>query len=581
MNVNRPQAQPEVATSASTAPPRPTNRPATSSIQPITPQRPSNTGLRAAGKAVSSPHDLQAGAVVANRYLVERVIGEGNVSLVVAAKNLDLGELVALKILKPEMLTQPGALARFGREAKASVQIRTEYAGAVYDVGQLPDGTPFLVMEFLDGVDLGQFVATSGALTVSELVETVLQICEALAIAHSKGIIHRDLKPENLFRIAKADGMFVVKVIDFGISKSTLAGNVFGANLAATENLGGVSGTPYYMAPEQMSASTNIDARADIWALGICMYELLTGMVPFPGNSFAELCTHVLASPAPDVRAVRDDVPWELAHAITKCLEKDPNARYANVAELAAALYPFSPKRARLNAERAVAILKAAGMADVNLAIDSIAPPHSSPSMPSIPRTRSGISNIDTGAQSRPSLPGFSSGSSPGARTGNTNPDLRIGTTNPGAGQALEAMPPQPSGVGRLLPVLIGASLALAAVLSIAYFMVLRSGKSETAAAPSAATMAAPTAPKDLKTSVANAPTVAQAPQEAAPVAAPQPAANTAAQPIATTVAAAPPPAARPAAPAWGTWQPPPKKTAAPTATAAPKGKSDEPDLGY
>jgi serine/threonine-protein kinase len=566
-------------------------------------------------KVVNSPHDLQQGAIVANRYVVDRVIGEGNVSLVVAAKNLDLGELVALKILKPEMLTQPGALARFGREAKASVQIRSEYAAAVYDVGQLMDGTPFLVMEFLDGLDMERHVASRGALEVPECIECILQVCEALAIAHSKGITHRDIKPENLFRIERANGMFVTKVIDFGISKAALVGSVFGANLAATESAG-VSGTPYYMSPEQVSASANVDMRTDIWSLGVVMYELLTGSVPFPAESFAELCSLVLTQPAPDVRVMRHDVPFEVAETIRRCLEKDPKARYQNVAELAVALYPFSPKRARLNAERAVAVLKAAGMADVNLSIESIMPGPdsnpSAPSMPSIPRARSSISGVSgIGRTSNTPFPidmaVTTPGSTPGSKPSGAPSAAPSAPSRPGAWAQGDSHtpPPQPqSAISRVAPILIGASLALAAAMSIAYFVVIKRKPLDDTNAIS------PSAALDNRTPPGRAPQRAGASTEVAattPVATTPPTATAAAPPTSTAVAqstagagattqvpAAPPtPVAQPGAQAgaqggapkaW-TWTPPPQqpRPAAPpaaTATAKPKNNA-EPDLGY
>jgi serine/threonine protein kinase len=205
----------------------------------------------------------------------------------------------------------------------------------VIDVGELENGTPYMVMEFLEGDDLGAILQQEGPLSVEQAVDFVLQACEAIAEAHGHGIIHRDLKPSNLFCIRHADGRLSVKVLDFGISK-----------IRASET----SGTwvlPLYMTPEQMAAAHDVDVRADIWALGATLFELLTGRSPFEGIHRAELRAKVASEPPPPVRQCRPDAPLGIETVISKCLAKDRKNRYLSVAELAAALAPFAPKHAQ------------------------------------------------------------------------------------------------------------------------------------------------------------------------------------------------------------------------------------------
>ena len=316
---------------------------------------------------------VAVGDVINGRYLVERELGIGGVGIVYAARNIELDEQVALKFLRNEAMTDTGIVARFAREAKAAVSMKSEYVATVYDVGMLPNGVPFFVMEYLEGKNFTAVLEERGSLAPQEAAEYTLQVCEALAMAHSKGIVHRDIKPDNLMLTERATGMHIVKVLDFGISKAALTGQLFGENLpmVTTSNL---MGTPMYMSPEQVRCQDNVDVRCDVWSLGMVLYEMITGSVPFHATTVPELCAAILEAQPDPIEAFRRDVPSGLSEVIYKCLEKDANKRFQNIAELAMALLPFAPKRARLCAERAVSVLAATGRISSNMKIESTAP---------------------------------------------------------------------------------------------------------------------------------------------------------------------------------------------------------------
>ncbi len=290
------------------------------------------------------------GDVLAGKYRIERVLGEGGMGVVVAATHLDLHQRVALKFLKPEALENKEIVARFAREARAAAKIQSEHVARVIDVGTLETGSPYMVMEYLEGRDLGAVLEERGAIPAVEAVGYVLQACEALAEAHAAGIVHRDLKPANLFLAARAGQRTVVKLLDFGISKST--GKPDEVSLTRTT---AVMGSPQYMSPEQMTSAKLADARSDIWALGVMLYQLITGDPPFIAETMPEMIAAVLMQqPAtPDVAKC----PPELSAVLLRCLEKAPAKRYQTVAELALALTPFAPPEQRVSAERASRVL--------------------------------------------------------------------------------------------------------------------------------------------------------------------------------------------------------------------------------
>jgi tRNA A-37 threonylcarbamoyl transferase component Bud32 len=303
---------------------------------------------------------VEIGDVLAGKYRVERILGVGGMGVVVAAHHLILDEKVAIKFLLPDMLSNQEVVVRFAREAKAAVKIKSEHVARVIDVGSLDTGAPFIVMEYLDGTDLSAWLRDRGAQSIEQAVEFLLQACEAIAEAHALGIVHRDLKPANLFVIRRADGLLSIKVLDFGISKMTVLG-ASGTDMSMTKTSTSM-GSPLYMAPEQMASSRDADRRADIWALGAILYELLSGRVPFSGTTLPEVCFKIATAPPDPLRTSRPDVPASLEAVIHRCLEKDRERRYHNVAELAVGLLPFAPSRARGSIDRISRTIQSAGM---------------------------------------------------------------------------------------------------------------------------------------------------------------------------------------------------------------------------
>jgi len=301
-----------------------------------------------------SPADMPVaiGDVLAGKYQVERVLGVGGMGVVVAARHMQLEQKVALKFLLPQAMQSSEAVERFKREARSAVRLRSEHVAKVIDVGELATGAPYMVMEFLEGADLSEVVRATGAISIEEAVAFVLQACEAIAEAHALGIIHRDLKPQNLFVTRRVDGKPLVKVLDFGISKTIDTQS--GMALTRTSS---IMGSPLYMSPEQMRSSKSVDQRSDIWALGVILYELLTGRVPFEAEAIPELCLKVVQDPVVPPKALRVEVPDALSAVVCQCLAKSPADRFANVAHLAAALEPFTIA-GRGSAERIAATLK-------------------------------------------------------------------------------------------------------------------------------------------------------------------------------------------------------------------------------
>lgn len=303
---------------------------------------------------------VSPGEVIAGKYRVERVLGEGGMGVVVAAHHLQLDEKVAIKFLLPGALTSTEVVSRFVREARAAVKIKSQHVARVIDVSQLEDGSPYMVMEYLDGMDLSEWLEKRGPLAVAQAVDFVLQACDALAQAHVLGIVHRDLKPANLFRVKSPDGSDLIKVLDFGISK--MQSQEGSHSLTRTNAL---MGSPFYMSPEQLMASKTVDARSDIWSIGIILFELLAGRPPFHAEAITELAIKIANEPPPALSGNRPDVPKGVVDAIAKCLEKQREARFADVGELATALAPFGSKQSLGLAERIVRTVGRAGSLDV------------------------------------------------------------------------------------------------------------------------------------------------------------------------------------------------------------------------
>jgi len=295
------------------------------------------------------------GVVVAGKYRVERPLGEGGMGIVVAATHLGLEQHVAIKFLLPEAARNKIAVERFLREARVAAMVKSEYVARVHDVGTLDDGVPYIVMEHLDGSDLGKLIGRSGALPVPETSEIALQACEALAEVHAAGIVHRDLKPSNLFVTRRADGSPVVKLLDFGISKLTIGAQDSSPDpgLTATTT---IMGSPSYMSPEQLKSTKEVDPRTDVWSLGAVLFEALSGKQAFAGDSVPQVCAMIASEKPASLSHLRPGLPADLVRAIEGCLEKDPDKRISLV-NLAAVLARTAPQRARPLLERIEATL--------------------------------------------------------------------------------------------------------------------------------------------------------------------------------------------------------------------------------
>ncbi len=286
----------------------------------------------------TAPSPLQLGDVLLGKYRVERVLGKGGMGMVLAVRHLTLGELFAVKVMLPEMLTNPLAVRRFLREAQASARLRGEHVARVHDVGTFENGVPYMVLEYLEGSDLDRLLVSRGVLSVGEAAGYVFQVCEALVEAHGQGIVHRDLKPPNLFLTRRPNGSPCIKVLDFGISKDVSEADKNSPKLTQT---GSVMGSPQYMSPEQMVDSKNVDARCDIWAMGIILYELVTGTMPFHAETMPEIVAKVLSTQPLPPSQVRAGVTPAFDAVVARCIEKNRNNRFQSAQEFMTALKPF------------------------------------------------------------------------------------------------------------------------------------------------------------------------------------------------------------------------------------------------
>ncbi len=275
------------------------------------------------------------GMLLRGKYRVESLLGNGGMGVVVLALHLDLERRVAIKILHADLRENAELVERFVREGRAASRIEGAHVARVFDVDRLEDGTPFLVMEYLEGQDLSFVRKSQTPLPIAKAVEYVLQACSGVSLAHAAGVIHRDVKPANLFLTKMPGGNTMVKVLDFGISK--LSGGS-GASEPSVTRTTIVMGSVEYMSPEQMLSTRNVDARTDVWALGVVLFELVTAAPPFNGENTTQICAHVMSQPALKPRSLRPDLPPALEEIIMRCLEKERDRRYATVDELSTAL---------------------------------------------------------------------------------------------------------------------------------------------------------------------------------------------------------------------------------------------------
>lgn len=340
---------------------------------------------------------VSPGTVLAGKYRVERVLGRGGMGIVVEARHLVLDERKALKFLLTEYVQNAEACERFVREAKAAVKIKSEHIARVSDVGMLETGAPYMVMEFLDGSDLARLIHNRGVLPIPEAIDFIIQGCEAIAEAHAYGIVHRDLKPANLFLTTRPDGMPLVKVLDFGISK------MMGPDAAHLTRTAASMGSALYMSPEQMQQTRSVDQRTDIYALGISLFELIGGSQPFLAETMPQLVARVLTGTPTPLRELRPEVPEHLAQVIARAYERDQTTRYQTIAELVAALAPYAPARSQAVVDQ---ISRMAGM-DPPVVGRASSPPE----MPGFQRASPVPETpIPTAAQGQPNTTGWAAG---------------------------------------------------------------------------------------------------------------------------------------------------------------------------
>ncbi len=277
---------------------------------------------------------LTVGAKLGERYELVRQLGTGGMGVVWLAKHVELGTYVAIKALRPEVMADKEAVTRFDREARAAASLRGPHVARILDVGRADDATPFIVMEYLEGQDLGAEIATNGPFPIADAIEYVIEACEAMIEAHERGIIHRDLKPENLF-LAREGASRTIKILDFGISRFSAPGEM---RVTQTQSS---FGTPLYMSPEQVRSTKNVDERTDIWSLGVIFYELVTGEPPFSGETPTAVAVAITIDKLVPLRTKREDVPEELDAVVSRALEKEPEKRVQTMRDLADALRPF------------------------------------------------------------------------------------------------------------------------------------------------------------------------------------------------------------------------------------------------
>lgn len=364
---------------------------------------------------------IAPGTILAGKYRVERILGQGGMGVVVEARHIALDERVALKFLLPEYASHPEASGRFLREARAAVKIKSEHVARVSDVGTLDTGAPYMVMEYLAGSDLSQELETKGVFSLEDAIDFVIQGSEAIAEAHSYGIIHRDIKPANLFLARAVDGSPLVKVLDFGISKV-----MGGDGIESLTRTTAAMGSALYMSPEQMQQTRSVDHRTDIYALGVALYELLVGKQPFYADTLPQLCAEILTGTPTPIHLARPGLPEGFSSVIEKAYARDRANRYQSVAEFVIALAPWAPARTQGSIQR---IARMAGVAapDPSARASTVGGPIGTGLQPMLSQTgadRFVLANYD-GPQSAHTAAHFAGTNTNLATTGSSKPSNR------------------------------------------------------------------------------------------------------------------------------------------------------------
>jgi serine/threonine-protein kinase len=456
---------------------------------------------------------LNPGDLIDDKYRIVRLIGEGGMGAVYEGENTRIHRRVAIKVLHANVAGMADVVARFEREAQAAGRIGSEHIVEVLDLGTLASGDRYMVMEFMDGDSLSQRIRQRGRVQPLELYPIARQLLDALAAAHGAGIVHRDLKPDNVFLLRSRRGQpDFVKLLDFGISK--FAGSGSGLSMTRT---GAVMGTPYYMAPEQAKGSREVDHRVDLYAVGVILYEALTGQVPFLADTFNELLFKIVLEKPRPIEELAPDLDPGFAQVVTRAMAREPGERFQTAQEMQQSLDEWA--------------------------------------------ARSGYSATSTGA-----YPASAVAAAPTTRTPVENAPL---AATPGiwshtsAGAAPTQQKPKPSRTG--LVVSLGAMVLVAGGAGV--FMLI-SSQTPTAAPSSVASQTPPSTP------VAAAPPIAPAPASAAPAPTPAPSAE-ASKPVEVTPAPAVPAQANVARPVRA--QPAARTTPAPQKAAQAPAKTAEP----
>jgi serine/threonine protein kinase len=282
--------------------------------------------------STASPSELgRAGQRVAGKYRLDAVIGRGGMGTVWSATHLSLGQRLAIKLIAREFVRSPEALRRFDAEAKTAARLQSRHVVQVFDNGTLDDGTPYIAMELLDGENLSDRIERHGALALPDTVEIIAQCCKALGRAHAAGIVHRDIKPDNIFLAREPDeDVDVAKILDFGVAKMALGLD----NVSQVTGTGALLGTPLYMSPEQIRGSRDVDHRADLYALGLVVYTMLTGQLAIAGESFGDILVNICTRPLPSLGAVAPWLPYAMEAWFQRTCAREPGDRCQSAQEL-------------------------------------------------------------------------------------------------------------------------------------------------------------------------------------------------------------------------------------------------------
>lgn len=274
---------------------------------------------------------IRPGAILDDKYRIERILGWGGMGMVVSARHLAMGHLVAIKFMRSKAMAFADNVKRFLREAAAVARLRSDNIALVYDVGTMSDGAPYIVMQYLKGIDLASALEQHGPIPWPLVAEYGRQACNAMSEAHANDIIHRDLKPSNLYLTSAVRGRPLIKVLDFGISKYRPQNNSLTLTQTRSHD---TMGSPPYMSPEQVKSAKYVDARSDIWSLGVCLFQLVSGRFPFSAQSTAEMFAEILRKPPRTFEDVEILVPPDFQVIVSRCLSKEPSERYQSVEEL-------------------------------------------------------------------------------------------------------------------------------------------------------------------------------------------------------------------------------------------------------